>query len=243
MRPCGARPPLAAHPRHAYVRGTHDLAQVTLLLFASGKRGFAVVASSLLVLQFVAVYFRVLPYLHSTFGPSSALYRGFLWFGFPFGMLILDGLMFLEPFGLLPVVPLPERMRQFIPACARRLAAQGLHVLLPPSPHAHAVARPSPCLLPLQPPRYARCCLMSAAHAPGAPTADKSTRIIAEVLIESLPQCLLQSFILLTVMHHVRDGAASESELYLLGASLEGSTFAEILPRSIAISTVGSLAP
>ena len=69
-------------------------------------------------MQFLAVWLRVLPYLHSTFGPDAAIYRLFCWLGFPFGMIALDFLMFLEPFGLLPIVPLPERMRQFIPACS-----------------------------------------------------------------------------------------------------------------------------
>ena len=101
-------------------------------------------------------------------------------------MIGLDCLMFLEPFGLLPVVPLPERLKQFIPAY-------------------------------------------------------KATRVVAEVLIESLPQCLLQSYILVTVMHHVMTGTASASESALMASSLEGSTFLEILPRSIAISTVTSL--
>ena len=91
--------------------------------------------------------------------------------------------MFLEPFGLLPIIPLPERMRQFIPAY-------------------------------------------------------KSTRIIAEVTVESLPQCVLQSYILITVMAHLASGAASAEETALLSASIDGSTFAHILPRSIAISTI-----
>ena len=110
-----------------------------LLLHAAGRYIFASIAASLLVLQFLLVWRRVLPYLHATFGPDSTLYRLFLWFGFPFGMLGLDCLMFLEPFGLLPIVPMPESMRQFIPAY-------------------------------------------------------KSTRIVAEVLIESLPQvCVVSS--------------------------------------------------
>ena len=83
-----------------------------MLLFAADKWTFAVIATSLLVLQYVAVYLRVLPYLRSTFGRSSCIYQLFLYFGFPIGMILLDVLMFLEPFGLLPVVPLPERMRQ-----------------------------------------------------------------------------------------------------------------------------------
>ena len=51
---------------------------------------------------------RVLPYLHSTFGADSALYRFFLWFGFPFGLLGLDVLMFLEPFGPLAAIRTPN---------------------------------------------------------------------------------------------------------------------------------------
>ena len=59
--------------------------EVTLLLFSSGEDAFAYVACSLLVLQFIAVYLRVLPYLSSTFGADSNLYTLFLWFGFPVG--------------------------------------------------------------------------------------------------------------------------------------------------------------
>ena len=32
---------------------------------------------------------------------------------------------------------------------------------------------------------------------------------IAEVMLESLPQCLLQSYILITVMHHMSDHVES----------------------------------
>ncbi len=117
--------------------------EVTVLLFESGMVAYAAIAGALLVLQFVAVYLRVLPYLHATFGRASCLYALFVWFGFPLGMLLLDVLMFLEPFGLLRVLPLPDSLRQFVPAY-------------------------------------------------------KATRIIAEVMIESLPQCLLQSYILST---------------------------------------------
>ena len=97
--------------------------QVMLLLWGAGKAGwqwgvpFACLAGFLLVFQFVAVYLRVLPYLSNTFGNDSAIYRVFLLLGFPFGMVMLDFLMFLEPFGLLAIVPMPDRLRQFIPAC------------------------------------------------------------------------------------------------------------------------------
>ena len=37
------------------------------------------------VLQFVVVHVRVLPYLQTTFGSTSVLYRSFLIFGFPVG--------------------------------------------------------------------------------------------------------------------------------------------------------------
>lgn len=160
--------------------------QVMFLLHKAGRLYYASVAAALLVLQFIVVWQRVLPYLRTTFGRDSLIHRFFLWFGFPLGMIGLDMLMFLEPFGLLPIVPLPERMRQFIPAY-------------------------------------------------------KSTRIVAEVLIESLPQCLLQSYIFVTVMSHAAAGVASPSELLLLRASIDGSTFIHILPRSIAISTITTL--
>ena len=160
--------------------------EVTLMLHAAGFGGYALIAATLLVLQFLVVWLRVLPYLRMTFGPESRIYCFFLFLGFPFGMVGLDCLMFLEPFGLLPVVPISNSMRQFIPAY-------------------------------------------------------KATRIIAEVLIESLPQCLLQSYILVTVMHHVNAGHASSSEMTLLDGEIDGDTFAHILPRSIAISTITTL--
>ena len=160
--------------------------EVMLLLRAAGQAVFAAIAGTLLIVQFIAVYLRVLPYLSATFGCDTAIYKVFRWLGFPLGMLSLDVLMFLEPLGLLPIVPLSERMRQFIPAY-------------------------------------------------------KATRIVAEVTLESLPQCLLQSYILVSVMKHVALGTASASEHALLSASVEGATFAEILPRSITISVITML--
>ena len=91
----------------------------------------------LLVAQFLVVYLRVLPYLSTTFGADSNIYLGFLWLGFPLGFFFLDGLMFLEPFGLLTILPFPAWLKQFLPAY-------------------------------------------------------KATRTIAEVVIESLPQSVLQ---------------------------------------------------
>ena len=61
--------------------------------------------------------------LTSENGADAAIYHLFFWLGFPFGMLALDCFMFLEPFGLLSVMPMPERMRQFIPACALALVS------------------------------------------------------------------------------------------------------------------------
>ena len=101
-------------------------------------------------------------------------------------MLLLDILMFLEPFGLLPIAPISDRLRLFLPSY-------------------------------------------------------KATRIIAEVMLESLPQCLLQSYILVSTMKHVSLGTDSISERALLSANVGGATFAEILPRSITISVVAML--
>ncbi len=153
--------------------------QVLMLLLRTGNTVWAVEAGCLLVLQYVAVYLRVLPYLQTTFGAGSALYRTFLLAGFPFGLLALDCLMFLEPFGLLAVLPLPQWLKQFVPAY-------------------------------------------------------KATRVIAEVTIESMPQCLLQSYILVVVERRVATGTAQAADLAML-------PFASVLPKSITISTVAML--
>ena len=50
-------------------------------------------------------------------GADSSIHRTFLLTGMPLGLFFLDFLMFLEPFGLLTVLPFPPWMRQFIPAC------------------------------------------------------------------------------------------------------------------------------
>ena len=100
----------------------------------------------------------------------------FMVFGFPLGVISLDILMFLEPFGLLALLPFPERLRTFVPAY-------------------------------------------------------KATRLIAEVFVESLPQCLLQSFIYVRIITRAESGAASPSEMAMLA-------FVAALPKSILISTV-----
>ena len=91
----------------------------------------------------------------------------------------LDVLMFLEPFGLLAVLPLPTWAKTFIPAY-------------------------------------------------------KATRVIAEVFIESMPQSLLQSYILVVVMGHVNEGTASASDLAMLG-------YISALPKSITISMLSTM--
>ena len=96
-----------------------------ITLYETGNYAWAATGCFLLVAQFVVVYLRVLPYLAMSFGRSSGHFRGFLLFGFPIGLLIMDAMMFLEPFGLLTVLPMPERLRQFIPAYkATRIIAE-----------------------------------------------------------------------------------------------------------------------
>ena len=75
--------------------------------------------------QFVVVHLRVLPYLRTTFGSESTMYITFLLFGFPTGILLIDLLMFLEPFGLLAMLPFPAWVKQFLPAYkATRIIAE-----------------------------------------------------------------------------------------------------------------------
>ena len=150
--------------------------QVLTLLWDTKNYLWAFESLFLLIAQFLVVYLRVIPYLFATFGEDSSLTRTFLWFGFPTGLLLLDGLMFLEPFGLLSVLPFPEWLRQFVPAY-------------------------------------------------------KATRIIAEVVIESLPQCVLQAFIYVVVIKHTQAGTATASEAALF-------EFCSLLPKSILISVV-----
>jgi hypothetical protein len=90
--------------------------QVLQLLYTSGNIAWAAGSFGILFTQFFLVYARVLPYLFTTFGLCSPQYLGFLLFGFPVGLLLFDCLMFLEPFGLLSVLPLPASLRLFIPS-------------------------------------------------------------------------------------------------------------------------------
>ena len=152
--------------------------QVIQLLWGTGNYLWFACSVSLLMIQFGVVFFRVLPYLRSTFGRDDPIYIAFIFLGFPSGLLFLDLLMFLEPFGLLTVLPLPDWLRQFVPAY-------------------------------------------------------KATRIIAEVLIESLPQCLLQAYIYIVVLWSVEAGTATPSQEAMV-------EFLSALPNSILISTLAT---
>ena len=92
--------------------------------------------------------------------------------------------MFLEPFGLLTVLPFPAWMRQFIPAY-------------------------------------------------------KATRVIAEVVIESLPQSILQAYIYVIVIRHCGDYALPGAVCLPREAAMMESL--ETLPKSILISTLATL--
>ena len=153
--------------------------QVLMLLYSTGNITAAWLSLLFLVAQFLVIYVRVLPYLDTTFGRESWIYLGYLYGGFPIGSLGLDVLMFLEPFGLLTVLPLPTWLKTFVPAY-------------------------------------------------------KATRVICEVFIESLPQTLLQSYILISVMGRVHAGTARPSDTAML-------PFASALPQSITISTLSTL--
>jgi hypothetical protein len=191
-----------------------------MLLFTTGNHTWSILGVMLIALQFLVVFLRVLPYLRATFGAASAHYRGFMLFGFPTGLLVLDMLMFCEPFGLLSILPFPEWIRQFVPACTLAL-------------HPMILAIDALLVLACGPP--------GTFHTTGRITAlslhlhtDKATRIIAEVVIESLPQLLLQSYIYVVVVVHSEAGTASPSELAMLD-------FVSVIPISIMISTVAML--
>ena len=92
------------------------VAQVIQLLWDSENWLWCWMSIFLLVAQFLVVWVRVIPYLENTFGKESYITLGWLWGGFPWGLLFLDGLMFLEPFGLLTILPFPAWLKQFLPA-------------------------------------------------------------------------------------------------------------------------------
>ena len=158
--------------------------QVTMLYYHAHAMTFAAVSASLLVGQFAVVTLRVLPYLEVTYGKESTFYRLFLVFGLPWGCFFFDFLMFLGPFGLLPIVPMPEAMRLFVPAYG-------------------------------------------------------ATRMIAEVLIEALPQWLMQAIIFVMVSERVRDGTATLADTTLY--ELDNGSFISLMPKSILISSLTML--
>ena len=106
--------------------------QVTMLYFDAGAVVYGAISGSMLVAQFVVVWLRVLPYLQVTYGSDSTFYCLFLYLGMPLGCFFFDSLMFLGPFGLLPIVPMPEAMRLFVPAYgATRMIAEVLFEAFP----------------------------------------------------------------------------------------------------------------
>ena len=157
--------------------------QVTMLYYNTEAYTFAAISAGLLVGQFFVVWLRVLPYLDVTYGTDSTFYRVFFW-TFPFGCFFFDFLMFLGPFGLLPIVPMPEAMRLFIPAYG-------------------------------------------------------ATRMIAEVLVEALPQWLMQAAIMVLVSTHVADGTATVAEINLY--EYQDGSFVQLMPKSILISSLTML--
>lgn len=158
--------------------------QVTQLYYSTKAYRFAAASACLLIGQFAVVWMRVLPYLYITYGDDSLFYRLFLFIGMPLGCFFFDFLMFLGPFGLLPIVPMPEAMRLFIPAYG-------------------------------------------------------ATRMIAEVLVEALPQWVMQAIIFVLVSQHVRDGNASHVDLSLY--SHNNGAFVSLMPKSILISSLTML--
>ena len=64
--------------------------------------------------------------------------------------------------------------------------------------------------------------------------ADKATRIIAENMVESFPQCVLQSYIYVVVIRRSEAGTATGAQLAMLAS-------VEVLPTSILVSTLAML--
>ena len=68
---------------------------------------------------------------------------------------------------------------------------------------------------------------------------DKATRIIAEVLVEALPQCVMQAIIYVSVSNHVKAGTASSVDMELFLA--KNGAFVSLMPKSILISSLTML--
>ena len=62
-----------------------------------------------------------------------------------------------------------------------------------------------------------------------------ATRMIAEVLIEALPQWVMQAVIFVLVSAHVRDGTASDVDNILY--TKDDGSFVSLMPKSIFISS------
>ena len=93
--------------------------QVCVLFFTTDEWVAGAFSVLFLLVQYAAIVYRSLDYLGNTFGRESKLYKRMLYFGFPLGAFVLDMLMFLEPFGLLPIVNgkyLPGWLCDFLPA-------------------------------------------------------------------------------------------------------------------------------
>lgn len=198
---------------------------VCVLLLDTKNYTWAVMAFFFLIAQYIVVYFRVLPYMRNTFGERSCLTLAYTYLGFPIGVLIFDFLMLLEPFGLLAVLPLPAWLKQFVPACKQRGASLSL-----PLPSLGGF-RPKPA--PTRALSFVQLALLLLLRIFMA-SADKATRVITEIAIEAFPQCVLQSYILVTVMQQSEAGTASPSILAMVG---DAST----MPKSISISTLAVL--
>jgi hypothetical protein len=93
--------------------------------------------------------------------------------------------MFLEPFGLLTILPFPAWLKQFLPAF-------------------------------------------------------KATRTIAEVVIESVPQSVLQAYIYVVVIHHCSEEALAAGAVCLPRYEAMQPSLAT-LPKSILISSLATL--
>ena len=57
--------------------------------------------------------------------------------------------------------------------------------------------------------------------------ADKATRVITEIAIESLPQCLLQSYILIVVMHANSMGTSDPHLLAMVDDAVNSAWLAD----------------
>jgi hypothetical protein len=97
-------------------------------------------AAALIVAQYAVVYRRVLDYLVTARGQDDQITRCFRYVGLPFGVLLLDVLLLAEPLGLLTRLPLPDWLRDFLPAYTT--LRDGSHPMGPQQVHTLWVALP-----------------------------------------------------------------------------------------------------